>query len=613
MGNQDVVISCAELSDFLLTTVSCGLSFIVSFSGMNKKYAKGMQTIFVGMGGAVILALCGCRTDSLQESTAMGQNAREADSVDIAADNLAPVKDPKKLFGLLRKVHERDFLDALDGEIDSSERLWLMQSLLAVYPESGISASAKYNVLTITEEPLIRLAGSDPLAALRLCKEVLVPENRNRLEELVFSSVADRDPQKALDLLLASPDFENSTTLFSLVFKSWARSNPEEAIGVARKLEDFRMRKNAVRAVFESWADKSAESLLKWADGEDRITGRERDLAFKAALPELAEDNAAEAIKYCNSLNVFERNKWLPDVLGNISKSDPLKVAEWLESDGNFFVKKKVLEEMGAIIARAAPEIIIRLSVDDVVVRREALREAIYQLATEDIEASVMELDNWRDFRIYRQLVTSVAEAYGRVDLEGALEWAGGLHPDNRAYAVSKVINTASDLDSERAFGMLNDLELEADDLAYKIVAKAVVGKSAMQDPESAAALVDQLPPVLQETTVGEVVKVWPGVDPVAASEWISDLPSGRVRDSATLELLRGLRSEDPEMAMHWASSLTDIGLREREMRRVVRRWLYIDSDVAREKLRSFDASEDVKRMIHQFLEETDQEAGNSK
>jgi hypothetical protein len=113
---------------------------------------------------------------------------------------------------------------------------------------------------------------------------------------------------------------------------------------------------------------------------------------------------------------------------------------------------------------------------------------------------------------------------------------------------------------------------------AYREVVEKVL--SAEGDSGRASAFLEQLPPgdVRDQTTL-TFAKRWAALDPVATSEWVADLPAGRIRDLATRELISAAR-DDPERALTNAAGIADADLRFTAARSVLRVWR--DADPAR-------------------------------
>ena len=80
----------------------------------------------------------------------------------------------------------------------------------------------------------------------------------------------------------------------------------------------------------------------------------------------------------------------------------------------------------------------------------------------------------------------------------------------------------------------------------------------------------------LKQVAVETLSKEWSKVDPVAASQWIADLPAGKLRDVAAKELVAAT-VDDPERAFENAAAIADPELRINAALQIAAAWKKID------------------------------------
>ncbi len=505
-------------------------------------------------------------------------------------------QDPKKLFSILAQVDAQLFLKQLNGDISSSENLWLLESLIAINPSVGISAAAERNQIAVIEGMLLRLTGSDPELALELTDKISESGTRKRLKELIFSKLAESDPVKALSLFRES-EISGSRRVLATIYREWARSDPEAAARSARELENTSMRKNALRTTIESWARSSPADFLEWIRSGE-LKPWEKRMAHDSGLAVIAGLEPDRAIAYCDSLDRFEKNRLLPNVLERASQSDPKRVIEWLQSDGNRFVQKEVIESSSKALAVADPRSIIELSVNDAILRQHGLTDAIERLAEDDIASSLVEIEKWRDDEIYYSLLRSVAKAYGRIDLGAAFEWANGISSEFKSHALAALTKSALEQGPERVLTLLDEAGVGYDDLAYSELFRSLARKSASVDVERTAEWVNELPVAIQEHVAKDVARKWTAIDPGPASEWISNLPHGKTRDASIAELVDGIKREDPRMALAWAMAISDTDAREIKVKNTMMNWIVDDYETAIGHMETLDLADELKADI---------------
>ncbi|HEY2341648.1 MAG TPA: hypothetical protein VGH90_01405 [Chthoniobacteraceae bacterium] len=107
----------------------------------------------------------------------------------------------------------------------------------------------------------------------------------------------------------------------------------------------------------------------------------------------------------------------------------------------------------------------------------------------------------------------------------------------------------------------------------YKETVSSLVKVSAAQDSGEATNFVSQLPagPV-RDAAMGTLVDTWAKADPVAASDWLSQQPAGPGRDAAVANLVSAIRS-DPQTALADAAAIENPALRMEAAKKVLRVW----------------------------------------
>ncbi|MGC1480140.1 MAG: hypothetical protein WA771_06530 [Chthoniobacterales bacterium] len=93
----------------------------------------------------------------------------------------------------------------------------------------------------------------------------------------------------------------------------------------------------------------------------------------------------------------------------------------------------------------------------------------------------------------------------------------------------------------------------------------AVAYHWADKDPSSAIQWTQSIPAdVMGGRVARRVIESWARRDAATASEAVSELPLGRLRDEATRGLATAIRELDPQAAMKWIDSIGDASLRDK-------------------------------------------------
>lgn len=157
----------------------------------------------------------------------------------------------------------------------------------------------------------------------------------------------------------------------------------------------------------------------------------------------------------------------------------------------------------------------------------------------------------------------------------GFAQW-GRYEPETAMHAVMEIDSVT---DREQAFS-------------------AVISSWVGVDPAGLAEFSEQLPSGKQRiSTMEQALQNWVAADPVGASEWLDARGSAPELDAGILALTRHpyLAEQSPLVAVSWAESLWDPGLRSGALALIVKQWAATNRGAAVEYVRSsrdFDLAE---------------------
>jgi len=113
--------------------------------------------------------------------------------------------------------------------------------------------------------------------------------------------------------------------------------------------------------------------------------------------------------------------------------------------------------------------------------------------------------------------------------------------------------------------------------------AKNVLGLWGAVDPDGAVAWAVQQPePTLRSASLMGAIEGWANHDAWSVSQWLAEQPRGPDRDTATHQLARSLRNQEPDSAWIWASDIADAHTRLEARAAVLRQWRASDPTAAR-------------------------------
>jgi hypothetical protein len=214
----------------------------------------------------------------------------------------------------------------------------------------------------------------------------------------------------------------------------------------------------------------------------------------------------------------------------------------------------------------------------------------------------------------------ALADGWAKSDLPAALEWAGGLTAADRGPAMEAVLTALASTDPLRAIDLARQSLPAA---AFERTLGAAMQQLVRADPTAAAALVGKLSPGAAQTqaalqiartlsernpaealtwaktlpeelrsmSTGNILEVWAGKDPVAAGQYVAQMPAGSMQDEATLRLARILAA-NPMQAIVWAQTLPNDSARRVAQVNLASAWAARDPAAATQWAASLGAGE---------------------
>jgi hypothetical protein len=119
------------------------------------------------------------------------------------------------------------------------------------------------------------------------------------------------------------------------------------------------------------------------------------------------------------------------------------------------------------------------------------------------------------------------------------------------------------------------DAKFAGEDYAQEV--RGTLSFFGSKDPQAGVRLLDRLPGSLRDLATDSLAKSWAQSDPVAASEWIADMPPGPRRDQAARWLVPAA-ADQPEAALLNARAIRDPALSSAALAGLFERWDKVDS-----------------------------------
>ena len=454
----------------------------------------------------------------------------------------------------------------------------------------------------------------------------------------IMRGMDPEDSPKLADFIRTLPEPREYSEFISL----WANRDPGAAMAYALGIRSRELRGEWLRSAAHGWARQDAEGALAWLNKATAEADEQR--AAEGIMHAMIEHDPEGASKVlakvsADSARHFVRDiarqwsqrdlksalQWVKDLppnqqrhatrglLHTWSRTDPTAAADYLEtlppSEEVSDAMHDLAREWAEKDLKAAGEWAMRQS--DGEGRARAIDGVTNRWARQDPAGAARFVESLNEPHERREALETVGNSWSRQDMWEAVRWAKTLDPMERVYAAEGILGRAADQDPDIAVEFFSDLtsgmsseEMEAGE--FHELAGDLAGHISEFDPRNAANWAESLPEgsKLQREAVERVADRWVQNDSMAASEWISQLPEGRVRDAATEQLVDNISRSDPAAAFEWALSASEEEHRHDMIHEVLERWNRIDPVAARATLESAPVSEEQRHDLGEIFHE---------
>ncbi|MEM6821479.1 MAG: hypothetical protein AAF558_06015, partial [Verrucomicrobiota bacterium] len=202
-----------------------------------------------------------------------------------------------------------------------------------------------------------------------------------------------------------------------------------------------------------------------------------------------------------------------------------------------------------------------------------------------------------------REFVRTVAESAFINGPSSALEWAETLEDQEiREIAIDTLVYRLSSNDSVDIGKWMSELVQNG----YTGDGISTTAKMlTLSDPKQAGVWVLELPNLQsQKKALGNVIEIWAGQDLQSAGDFLNRFPPEGRTDEAVQKYALAASFSEPQTAMTWAESITDIQIRQRTMLEVARSWKNMDRTEYQKWLSVYVMSSTDKRTFSGILHE---------
>ena len=498
--------------------------------------------------------------------------------------------------GLLAMIKERTLAEdadrdhALEQVIGSSlgsfSQRCFAKAMAAFGPDGGIPPESAVGLRALL---IGSVAQQDPLMALELAAK---EEGEIGLYAVSMAmEVAGKHHEEILKVALAMEvDAEFKEEMVFGLFFNWNLSDPAAAAAAIAKIEDPDLRRGMIGANLEEWVKREPVAAVAfWQSLEPEL----RDTLTYRMMQDWAEYNPEGALRWAlenapgEVSNVFwgvglyarpekarelfgilseEQQKQVPLAAGfldDYAADDPLAVLVLLETNQTELKSPGELgNALGKALAERGPEAIAEAleAAPAGKIREEMLRAAFEYSAYDDPEKARLALrplaGDERDLAM-----TAMVMGWAEKDPAAAASFA-------KAEGSGEVLNAAvvrwAAEDPAASYQWLVDTEENSAAAGVILTTSGLAKTWARAEPAAAAEAMQALPEPIAGKHLGEVVGVWFGEDPEAASGFIDEnLQAGTLRDEVVVALVDAVKEDDRQAATEWAQTISDEGKKQ--------------------------------------------------
>lgn len=433
----------------------------------------------------------------------------------------------------------------------------------------------------------------------------LVPSVRTKAQHFVLAWLAERDPDRFLEL--ASTASGTQARVWRTAFERILKQGGDLNHYVASLPEAHR--KSALEGIAVALVKDDAEKALAWA--EEFGDQNDRSTVLGAIIRHLGEADPPSAgrilAKHPQAFTDLGK-----EIVGRLRQEDPFRALSWIQDHLTGEDRAILYRELFYRTARDSDDRIFAmfdhlLEVEGPTIfrRDHRLDDIFWGTSGLDYRKAIAWVQGLPDGIYGRQhMIPSMVFAWSHHDRESAMAYVAevenaGLRASLNSQIVNNMLSTS--LDREATWNFVEGLDQGRHDRdRAKVVSRwsrtdpqtaserlpAIRKESARQlaitglatnwarlSPLNAVEWADGLMGSEREVAYAQIARTWSNHDSFRSSEWIGELPEGRLRDLTVEQLVGEVAIFEGERSFEWAVSIGDPEVRKRTTRHAVAAW----------------------------------------
>jgi len=315
-------------------------------------------------------------------------------------------------------------------------------------------------------------------------------------------------------------------------------------------------------------ASEDPEAAMQWLQSQHSGSERLRGMLEVVALW-AAEDSETALLWLETNAQGLARLETLNNGVELWAERNPSAASEWIDGMANDGSKVTAAKSLAATWVQTQPE-----------------------LAT--VWVAGLPAGSIRD-----EAAAALAESWARKDPEAASLWAFAEAEFNgNSELLVATIQTYTREAPEAAEALLREMNEAAD--APVVLASHVLARAEADPAATAEWLANMSPddPIYSAEYANGLMQVWAESDSIAASEWLSQRPSGAQRDAAVYGFSESIQRFEPAAAAAWANTIDDPDRRVMRLTDSINNWARTQPVEALEWVKTADLEPTIREHL---------------
>jgi len=389
------------------------------------------------------------------------------------------------------------------------------------------------------------------------------------------------DPKNALKMANEPGHSDLSNTIIQAFYADWVARDPAEALASARKLKQGSDRNAALNEIADYLAINDPAQAMALFRSIRSSAYSDRFQNVFSHWVDLDLDGATDAVLHgSNFASERGRGEAIEGIVNRLVARDPNSAGAWLEGLPAGSVRERALEQVIKRWGEADPGGAMAWleKLPDSPGKKTALRKLSDGWAKADPPGAMAYAQTLSQGMDQDNVVNQSLDVWTRANAPAAWEWVKNLPPSPfREKSLGTVIANWATIDPAAASRYLSSLS---------------DGDSHINQSET------WNHPSPKTEAYEKVAREWGRADPTAAMAWLTQMPSGAMRDVAIVGFSGTVISTNPAQALQMAGTISNAQNRQGQINSLYGMWLAKDPAAATAAIKASSRPEESKQQL---------------